>query len=180
MSEDNPTLKDLFVPSKLERRMPGLEQALIKNSTIIKWDAVQDVLADKVLEMLDVPLLGVLLSAWKKYREVKNIAGPEGRSATEKVSLAQHTLKSEHHPYLEIRLKGVPVETLHFTVVVELVLEGFILTIQDRKITPVETGRMKGQGSLALETSVILEKEFSSIGLPGTMTFGEGIPLSRA
>ena len=177
MSKDNPTLQDLFVPSKSDRRMPELKHALVQQSKIIKWDAVQDVLADKVLEMLDLPLLGVLLSAWKKYREVKQVAGSEVHSAREKVSLAQHTLKSEHHPYLEIRVKGVPMGTLNFTIIVELVLDGFILTIQDRRITTVQTGRMKGQGSLALETSVVLEKEFGSINLPGTIQLGEGIPL---
>ncbi len=177
MSKDNPTLQDLFVRSKADRSIPKLKHAVSQHSKTLKWDAVEDVLADKVLEMLDIPLLGVLLSAWKKYREVKQIADTEAHSATEKVSLAEHTLKSEHRPYLEIRLKGIPVERLHFTVIVQLVLEGFILTIQDRKITAVETGRIKGQGSLALETSVVMEKDFGSIQLPGTIALGEGIPL---
>ncbi len=189
MSNDNPTLQDLFAPShnKLAKRpharlesdrlMPELKQAFVKQSKTIKWDVLENVLADKVLEMLDIPILGVLLSAWKKYREVKQIADSEVPLEKQKVFLAQHTLKSEHHPYLEIRLKGVPVETLNFTIIVELVLEGFILTIQDRRITAVETGRMKGQGSLAFETSVVLEKDFGSIQLPGTITLGEGIPL---
>ena len=177
MSKDNPTLQDLFVPSTADRHIPELKHAVAQHSKTLKWDALEDVLADKVLQMLDVPLLGVLLSAWKKYRDVKQIAGSEDHSAREKVPLARHTLNSEHHPYLEIRLKGVPVETIHFTVIVDLVLEGFVLTIQDRKITAVETGRIKGQGSLALETSVVLEKDFGSIQLPGRIALGEGVPL---
>jgi len=177
MSKDNPTLQDLFAPSKADRHIPKLKHAVSQHSKTLKWDAVEDVLADKVLEMLDIPLLGVLLSAWKKYREVKHVADSEGQSAGEKVSLAQHTLKSKHRPYLEIRVKGVPLEALHFTVVVEFVLQGFILTIRERKITAVETGRIEGRGSLALETSVVLEKDFGSIELPGTVALGEGIPL---
>ena len=174
MSKENPTLQDLFVPSKSDRGMPELKHAVVQQSKSIKWDAVQDVLADKVLEMLDLPLLGVLLSAWKKYRQIQQTSeGPAGK----KVSLAQHTLRSEHHPYLEIRVKGVPTGRLNFTIIVELILEGFILTIQDHKITSVQTGSAKGQGSLALETSVVLEKEFGSIQLPGTIQLGEGIPI---
>jgi hypothetical protein len=34
---------------------------------------------------------------------------------------------------------------------VELILEEFVLAIQDRKIMSVQTGRMKGEGSIALE-----------------------------
>lgn len=176
MSSENPTLQDLFAPSKSDSRMPELKRAVAEHSKMIKWDAVEEVLAGKVLEMLNVPLLGVLLSAWKKYRDVKQLANADA-SKKQKVSLAQHTLTSEHHPYLEIRLKGVPVERLNFTVMAELVLDGFLLTIQDRKITVVETGSMTGQGSLALEGSVILKKDFGSIHLPGTINLGEGIPV---
>ncbi len=123
--------------------------------------------------MIDIPLLGVLVSGWKKYRQVKDSEDGE-------VSLADHTFKSEHHPYLEILVKGVPVEKLNFTVVVELILEEFVLTIQKRKIISVQTGRMKGQGSIALENSVIVEKEFGTIQLPGRILLGEGIPLDSS
>lgn len=41
----------------------------------------------------------------------------------------------------------------------------------------VQTGRMKGQGSIALENSVIVEKEFGTVQLPGRILLGEGIPL---
>jgi hypothetical protein len=177
MSRENPTLQDLFVSSKADTKIPELKRAVAEHSKMIKWDTLEDVLADKVLEMLDVPLLGVLLSGWKKYREVKELANSDAHSKKQKVSLAQHTLTSEHHPYLEIRLKGVPVETLNFTVIAKLVLDGFLLTIQDRRITAVQTGSVRGQGSLALESTVILERDFGSIELPGTIKLGEGIPV---
>lgn len=176
MSKNNPTLVDLFVPAGSESRMPKLKQAVAEHAKVIKWGAVDDVLADKVLEMIDMPLVGVLVSGWKKYREVEKAAD----SGDGEVSLARHTFKSEHHPYLEIRIKGVPVEKFNFTVVVELILEGFVVKIQGRKITAVETGTMKGQGSLALESSVILEKEFGAVQLPGIIELGEGIPLDSS
>ncbi len=156
--------------SNVDRQIPELKQAVAKHATVIKWDALEDVLTDKVLDMIDIPLLGVLVSGWKKYRQVKDSEDGE-------VSLADHTFKSEHHPYLEILVKGVPVEKLNFTVVVELILEEFVLTIQDRKITSVQTGRMKGRGSIALESSIIVEKEFGTVQLPGRILLGEGIPL---
>ncbi len=62
----------------------------------------------------------------------------------------------------------------------ELILEEFVLAIQDRKIMSVQTGRMKGQGSIALENSVIVEKEFGSVQLPGRILLGEGIPLGSS
>src|SRR5258707_415871 len=130
MSKDKPTLQDLFVTSDSDRQMPELKKAVEKQGTVIKWDAIEDVLADKVMEMLDIPLLGVLVSGWKKYRDVE-------QSEDGEVSLAAHTFKSEHHPYLEILVKGVPVGKLNFTVLVELILEEFVLSIQERKIMSV-------------------------------------------
>ena len=173
MSKDDLTLQDLFVTSNSDRQIPELKQAVAKHATAIKWDPIQDVLADKVLEMIDMPVLGILVSGWKKYRQVKDSEDGE-------VPLADHTFKSEHHPYLEILVKGVPVEKLNFTVAVELILEGFILTIQDRKIISVQTGKMKGQGSIAMEDSVIVEKEFGTVRLPGRILLGEGIPLDSS
>lgn len=177
MSRENPTLQELFVPSGSDRGLPELKRAVAQRENIVKWEAVRDVLADKALEMLDMPVLGVLLSAWKKYREIEQTADSEARSEKRKVFLAQHTLTSEHHPYLEIRVKGIPVDTLKFTVLLELVIKGFSLTIRDRKIITVQTGTMTGQGSLALEGTVIMEKEFGTIQLPGTIQLGHGIPL---
>ena len=172
MSKENPTLEDLFAPESSDRRLPELKQAISKHAKLIKWDAVQDVLADKVLEMIDIPLAGVLVSGWKKYRDVKEFAD----SQDGEFSLAEHTFKSEHHPSLKILVKAVPVEELNFTVIVELILAEFVLTIRERKITSVRTGTMKGQGSIALESSVIIEKEFGTVRLPGKIPLGEGIP----
>jgi hypothetical protein len=172
MSKDNPSLQDLFVTPGSDRHLPKLQQAVDKHASIIKWDAVQDVLADKVLEMIDIPLAGILVSGWKKSREVKEALDSENGD----VPLAEHTLKSEHHPYLEVLIKGVPVEKLDFTVTVELILEGFVLSIQDRKIASVRTGRMTGKGSVALKDSVIVEKDFGTVQLPGTIPLAEAIP----
>jgi hypothetical protein len=54
-------------------------------------------------------------------------------------------LRFRRHLYLEVLVKGVSVEKLNFTVIVELILDEFVLSIQDRKITAVRTGRNDGE-----------------------------------
>jgi hypothetical protein len=191
MSETQMSLKDWFalpgnaLPTaartavESSRFMPALREALVKESRAIKWDAVSDVLAQKVLETLDVPLLDILLPAWKKYREVEEFADPAKYPSedTYLVSLAEHTIKSEHHPCVEILFKGATISRIDFTLTVELTLEGFVLQIQGGRIKAIRTGTIKGQGSLALESTIVLEKDFGSIELPGMLHLGEGIPL---
>jgi hypothetical protein len=191
MSESELTLKELFalddktLPAsgrtavESSRSMPDLKKKLEKESKAIKWDAVSDVLLEKVVEMLDVPVLKILVPAWKKYREVEIFGDPEKfpPAETQLVSLAEHKVKSEHRPYLEVLYQGVPVGRIDFKLTVELTLEGFVLQIQGGRIVAVRTGTLKGHGFLALESAVVLEKDFGSVRLPGTLDLGEGIPL---
>jgi hypothetical protein len=191
MSEPQMNLKECFAlpgdglspasrtAMESSRLVPALREALLKESRAIKWDAVSEVLAKKVLETLDVPILDILLPAWKKYREIEEFADPAKYPAgdTFLVSLAEHTVKSEHHPYVEVLFKGATVGRIDFTLTVELTIEGFVLQIQGGRIKGIRTGTLKGQGSLALESAVVLEKDFGSIELPGMLPLGEGISL---
>jgi len=94
---------------------------------------------------LDIPVLTFLLPAWKKYREILEFVDPEKHSADEVnlVSLAEHTVKVEHHPYLQVTYRGIeiPKARLEFTLTGDLTLEGVILRIQDGKITAIQGGR---------------------------------------
>ena len=191
MNETDMTLRRLFslpgntLPAaarttvQANHLIPALKEALAKQSRMIKWDAVSDIIAEKTVEMLDVPVLHILVSAWQKYREVEEFGDPEKYppADTQLVPLAEHTVKSEHRPYLEVLFKGVPVSTIEFTLTVLFTLEGFVLQIQGGRIKAIRTGALKGHGSLALESSVVMEKNFGTIQLPGTLNLGEGIPL---
>ena len=78
-----------------------LKEEVAKKSRLIRWSAVQDVLFEKTVEVLDIPVLTFLSPAWKKYREILEFADVEKHPANEAnlVSLAEHTVKVEHHPY---------------------------------------------------------------------------------
>jgi hypothetical protein len=60
-----------------------------------------------------------------------------------------------------------------------MTLEGLLLRIEDGNIRAIETGTLKGQGALSLESAVLIERDFGPIQLPGTIALGSGIPLRR-
>jgi len=159
----------------------ALKEEVAKKSKLIRWSAVQDVLFEKTVEALDIPVLTFLLPAWKKYREIVEFADTEKHPANEVnlVSLADHTVKVEHHPYLQVTYRGIeiPKAKLEFTLMGDLTLEGVILKIQNGKIKAIQGGAVKWGGELLLENRSVLKKESRSYDLTGSLELGEGIPL---
>ena len=193
MSKTNLNMMDLFEAENgktLFLRNTALEQTkeaaelkeeLSRKSKLIQWSVVRDILFDKTVKMLDIPLLTFLLPAWQKYREVMEFADAEKYppNETEVVSLAEHTIKVLHHPYLQVTYRGMVLTNARFTFTLEaeLALKGVILRIQDGKIISIQAGAVKGSGELLLEEQSIIKKDFGSYELPGSIDLGDGISL---
>jgi hypothetical protein len=198
MSEANLTMKDMFevqnakdgaqaVGAAKQRELEAsqaaaaMKEEIAKKSRLIQWSAVEDVLFERTVEALDIPVLTFLMPAWKKYREIVEFADIEKHPASEVnlVSLAEHTVKVEHHPYLQVTYRGVeiPKAKLEFTLTGDLTLQGVILKIQNGKIKAIQGGAMKWSGELLLENKSVLKKESKSYDLTGKVELGDGIPL---
>ncbi len=198
MSQANLTMKDMFEVqnAKDETQALGvakqqeletsqaataLKEEVAKKSKLIRWSAVQDVLFEKTVEALDIPVLTFLLPAWKKYREILEFADMEKHPENEVnlVSLAEHTVKVEHHPYLQVTYRGIeiPKAKLEFTVAGDLTLQAVVLRIQNGKIKAIQGGAVKWTGELRLENQCVLKKESKSYDLTGKVELGDGIPL---
>ncbi len=158
-----------------------LKEDLARKSSLIRWNVVRDIVFDKTVEMLDIPLLTFLLPAWKKYQEILEFADVEKYppNETELVSLAEHTINVEHHPYLQVTYRGValPNAKFTFTLKADLTLQGVILRIQNGKIIAIQGGAVKGSGELLLEKQSIIRKDFGSYELAGNIDLGDGISL---
>jgi hypothetical protein len=198
MSEANLTMKDMFEvqnakdatqsmsaakQQELETSQAAavLKEEIAKKSRLIQWSAAEDVLFERTVEALDIPVLTFLMPAWKKYREILEFADVEKHPASEVnlVSLAEHTVKVEHHPYLQVTYRGVeiPKAKLEFTLVGDLTLQGVILKIHNGKIKAIQGGAIKWSGELLLENKSVLKKESKSYALTGNFELGEGMPI---
>jgi hypothetical protein len=198
MSQANLTMKDMFEVQnakdarqamgtakqqelEISEAAAALKEEIAKKSRLIRWSAVQDVLFEKTVEALDIPVLTFLLPAWKKYREIVEFADLEKHPANEMnlVSLAEHTVKVEHHPYLQVTYRGIeiPKAKLEFTLAGDLTLQAVVLRIQNGKIKAIQGGAVKWSGELLLENQSVLKKESKSYALTGKVEIGEGISL---
>jgi hypothetical protein len=121
-----------------------------------------------------------MVKAWNKYRELLKYTDKEKYppDVSVLVPLAEHTIKSEHKPYIEILINDKSVGKIDFNINISLTLKGIILKIRDGKIKEIQTGSCKGKGTIKCEDLVILEKETESFSLPGSINLGEGIPIA--
>jgi hypothetical protein len=191
MSEADITLKELFaldaekIAANAKSALAAsqgtalLKEKLLKEVKRVPWPSVGDAILGKVGDLLDIKLVDVLVLAWKKYRLLAKYADRDRYSPDEVVlvPLATHTVTAEQHPYIEILVREQPLGKIVFDVSLSLMLEGFVLKIQDGKIKAIQTGSWQGKGTIALEKETLVEKDLGPVTLPGSIDLGEGISL---
>ncbi len=165
---------------KLEDGTASLREKLLQLFSKVAWPSINDAIAQRIQDITDVSLPDLLLAAWKKYQMIEQYADsnkfPPHQSNF--VALEEHSIKSEHHPAVEVLVDGQPIAKFVFDINLELDLKGFVLRIEDARIKEIHTGSMQAKGSIAFRDVVLVEKEFHPVQLPGVMRLGEGVSLA--
>jgi len=125
-------------------------------------------LTSKVAELFNVELPDLLVSSWKKAREIQE-ALEESRKSPEEVivlDLAEHEITNEYHPNIEIRIAGVPLpKKIEFRVQIVTALKGINLKIQAGSITEIQAGSCDFEGKIKYEDLTIAEKKVGPLKL---------------
>ena len=166
----------------MERNDPALLLREKISATMGKngWAAASEEIYKKATDLLDISVVDVLLGAWSKYQALKKYLDKEKYPSTQSilVPLAEHTVKSEHSPHVEILVNDEPIGRIAFQIALTFTVRGAILIVQDGKIRGFKTGEIKGKGTLKCEGLLLLEQDFRPIPLPGSIDLGDGIPIS--
>lgn len=170
------------VKSKLEKNDQAallrekISAALGKNG----WSAAFEEIYKKTADLLDISVVDVLVGAWNTYQALKKYLDKEKYPPTQSilVPLAEHTVKSEHNPHIDIFINDKLVGSIAFQIVLTFTVRGVILIVQDGKIKGIKTGEVKAKGSLKCEGALLLEQDFRPIPLPGSVDLGDGIPIT--
>jgi hypothetical protein len=169
--------------SKIEssKGVETLKEKFLKDIAGIKWPVAFSEIIKKVEDLLNISISDIMVAAWNKYRIFLKYTDREKYKPEETffVPLAEHTIKSEHKPSIEILINDKLIGKINFDINIALTLKGFILKIQDGKIKEIKTGTCKGKGNVKLEDFVIMEKETESISLPGSINLGEGVTIAH-
>lgn len=140
-------------------KIAELREKIGKKVPQMKWAAVYNEVMGTCSELLDLKLKNIVEGAWRQYQQVEEYLG-QGESdpeATFLVPLINHTIVSEHHPKIEIRIDEVPMGKIDFEIHLELELSGIILKIKESRIDGVKAGSCKCKGSFSCEGIVLFE-----------------------
>jgi hypothetical protein len=144
---------------------PGLKESLV------------GAVGKAVPATLDLPLEKVVEGGWNKIRPLlkyrdRKAYPPEQVNL---VSLAEPTVTSTHHPYIELLLDQKSVKKYELDLVLALCFETAVLRIQDARITAIKAGKCKGKGTLKYEGKTLYERATKEFTLPGELSLGEGL-----
>ena len=142
----------------------------------IKWLAPMPDLVSKVGELFNIELPDLLVLSWKKARQLQE-ALEESRRSPEQVivlDLAEHAITNEYHPYIEIRIAGMPLpKKIEFQVQIVTRLKGINLKIQAGSITEIQAGSCDFEGKVKYQDLTLADKRLGPIELVGVSTIGK-------
>lgn len=145
----------------------------------IKWPAAMPDLTSKIGELFNVELPDLFVSSWKKAREVREALDESSKSPEEVIilNLAEHEITNEFHPYIEIRIGGMPLpKKIEFKVQIVTALKGINLKIQAGKITEIQAGSCDFEGKVKYQDLALAEKKIGPIELLGVSTIKKQEP----
>lgn len=149
---------------ELKEKVTELKAKINKKEPRLKWDKVYREIIETSSKLLETKLKDILESAWKKYKEVAQYLDEEKYKSDETflIPMVEHTVVSEHHPKIEIRIADVYIGKIDFEVHLKLWLSGIILKISRGKIQGVKAGRCKSSGVFLCEGVTLFEDESSA------------------
>jgi hypothetical protein len=160
-------------PENLGRALEGLPQAT--------RDAALHEVAAAAGGLLNVVLLDVLVTGWRKHHELtdaarRTLAKPD---STEVVQLATHRVTEAQHPYISVLVDEHRVATLNLDLSLIFDVSALLAGIRAGRLVAVHSGHCDITATLALEGTDIVTRQMR-VELPGVISLGRGIRLLPA
>lgn len=161
----------------LSAQVAGNLPALDRLPQMTRDAAVREARA-AVTGLLDVSLIGVLVSAWRTHHELtsaarRTLAVP---GTTELVPLAEHQITSVLHPYVTVFVDGYQVATIHLDLSFLFDVQAVLAGIRDGQLVALHSGHCDVTATLAIEKTEVASKRVG-FTLPGVIPLNPGIRL---
>lgn len=140
-------------------KLSQLRNSISKKEPLLDWNSVLSQILKKCPELLELRFKDILVGGWRKYQQLEQYF-EQGKTNPEvifSVPLVNHTIVSEHHPKIEIRINEIQLGHIDFSILLKLELSGIILNIKGGEIEGVKAGNCKCKGSVACEGVVLFE-----------------------
>jgi hypothetical protein len=150
-----------------------------KVPTAISWSSVQESVADSLAEAMHVSVLATLANGWKHYTMfMEDVRRSRSNPEVEIVSaIAEHSIHSTLHPFVDVRLGGKTVHEIAFEVSLVTTIKGLLLGLKKGEIVSVELGDCEWTGKIAVAGVDVLERKLKKLALPGHLRLKRGIAI---
>jgi len=150
-----------------------------KVPTAISWSSVQESVADSLAEAMHVSVLATLANGWKHYTMfMEDVRRSRTNPEVEIVSaIADHSIHSTLHPFVDVRLGGKTVHEIAFDVSLVTTIKGLLLGLKKGEIVSVEMGECEWTGKIAVAEVDVLERKLKKLALPGHLRLKRGIAI---
>ncbi|HSS17272.1 MAG TPA: hypothetical protein VLQ29_09855 [Candidatus Dormibacteraeota bacterium] len=182
MNNPSLNLRTLFsIPDPAATGAPSnqwqeFQTRLRREAKTIKWPAAMPDLASKIAELFNFELPDLLVPCWKKARELQE-ALEESKKSPDDITvleLSEHSITNEYHPYVEIRVAGLPLpKKIEFKVQIVTRLKGINLKIKAGTITEIQAGSCNFEGKVKYQDLTIVEKKLGPIELLAISTIAK-------
>jgi hypothetical protein len=158
----------------------ALKESLTLKAPGLAWPGTVNKIMGDLGHLFDISLSSIMVRAWNNFRILFKYLHRENYPPGDIIylDLHEHTIKSEHHPTIEILLNGASLGKIMFHITVSLTLKGVTLKIQEGKIKEITPVSCEGKGTFKLGEFVILEKKTGPVPLPARFDLGDGIPIA--
>ena len=150
-----------------------------KVPTAISWSSVQESVADSLAEAMHVSVLATLANGWKHYTMfMEDVRRSRSNPEVEIVSaIADHSIHSTLHPFVDVRLGGKTVHEIAFDVSLVTTIKGLLLGLKKGEIVSVEMGDCEWTGKISVAEVDVLERKLKKLALPGHLRLKRGIEI---
>jgi hypothetical protein len=150
-----------------------------KVPTAISWSSVQESVTDSLAEGMHVSVLATLANGWKHYTMfMEDVRRSRSNPEVEIVSaIADHSIHSTLHPFVDVRLGGKKVHEIAFDVSLVTTIRGLLLGLKKGEIVSVEFGDCEWTGKIAVAEVDVLERKLKKLALPGHLRLKRGIAI---
>lgn len=145
----------------------------------ISWSSVQGSIADSLAEAMHMSVLQTLSNGWKHYEMfMEDVRRSRTNPEVEIVSaIADHSIHSTLHPYVDVKLGGKTVHEIAFNVSLVTTIRGLLLGLKKGEIVSIEFGDCEWTGKIAVAEVDVLERKLKKLTLPGHLRLKHGIAI---
>lgn len=137
--------------------------------------------AEKLKDALDVGINEILLSAWSQHRDLVNDLerSRQLKGETILVPLEDHTVRSTHHPSVEVMVNDRRVAAFKFNANLMMRIRQAVLKVEAGEVVGVESGAWHGVGQLKCGPVTLVEHETKEFALPRSLSQRPEKPASK-